>query len=34
MECIIDIGGLDGELVDYFDGVVFSVDESYLCIGM
>ena len=30
---IIDTGGLDGERVDYLDGVVFSADESYLCIG-
>lgn len=34
MERIIDTGGLDGESVDYLDGVVFSADESYLCIGM
>ncbi|WP_421843552.1 FAD-binding oxidoreductase [Mycobacterium sp.] len=34
MERIIDTGGLDGFAVDYLDGVVFGVDESYLCVGM
>lgn len=33
MERIVDTGGLDGERVDYLDGVVFSADESYLCLG-
>jgi len=34
MDRIVDTGGLDGERVDYLDGVVFSADESYLCLGM
>ena len=34
MERIIETGGLDGVKVDYLDGVVFSADESYLCIGV
>src|SRR5271168_5139257 len=33
MERIIDTGGRDGGPVDYVDGVVFSADESYLCVG-
>jgi FAD/FMN-containing dehydrogenase len=33
MERIIDTGGLDDVPVDYLDGVVFSADESYLCVG-
>ena len=33
MDRIIETGGLDGEPVDYLDGVVFSATESYLCIG-
>ena len=33
LERIIDTGGSDGVPVDYLDGVVFSADESYLCIG-
>jgi FAD/FMN-containing dehydrogenase len=33
MERIIDTGGRDGTPVDYLDGVVFSADESYLCVG-
>ena len=33
MERIVDTGRFDGEPVDYLDGVVFSADESYLCIG-
>ena len=33
MERIIDTGGRDGVPVDYLDGVVFSADESYLCVG-
>ncbi|ORV35216.1 FAD-binding oxidoreductase [Mycobacterium conspicuum] len=33
MERIIDTGGSDGTPVDYLDGVVFSADESYLCVG-
>jgi FAD/FMN-containing dehydrogenase len=31
---IIETGGLNGEKVDYLDGVVFSADESYLCVGI
>jgi FAD/FMN-containing dehydrogenase len=34
MDRIIETGGLDGFPVDYLDGVVFSADESYLCLGM
>ncbi|GJO12180.1 FAD-linked oxidase [Mycobacterium marinum] len=34
MERIVDTGGLDGMAVDYLDGVVFSADESYLCVGV
>ena len=34
MDRIIETGGLDGDRVDYLDGVVFSADESYLCLGM
>ena len=33
MDRIIDTGGYDGQPVDYLDGVVFSADESYLCLG-
>ncbi len=33
LERIIDTGGSDGVPVDYLDGVVFSADESYLCVG-
>ncbi|MCV7125914.1 FAD-binding oxidoreductase [Mycobacterium lacus] len=33
MDRIVDTGGLDGVAVDYLDGVVFSADESYLCVG-
>ncbi|OMC05263.1 FAD-linked oxidase [Mycobacterium sp. NS-7484] len=33
MDRIIETGGLDGDPVDYLDGVVFSADESYLCVG-
>ena len=33
MDRIIDTGGLDGDRVDYLDGVVFSPRESYLCAG-
>ncbi|CAM4117367.1 putative decaprenylphosphoryl-beta-D-ribose oxidase [Mycobacterium basiliense] len=33
MERIIDTAGLDGAAVDYLDGVVFSAEESYLCVG-
>jgi len=34
MERIIETGGIDGTPVDYLDGVVFSADESYLCVGV
>jgi FAD/FMN-containing dehydrogenase len=34
MERIIETGGIDGIRVDYLDGVVFSTDESYLCLGV
>ena len=34
MDRIIDTGGFDGVRVDYLDGVVFSADESYLCVGV
>ena len=33
MNDIVATGALDGVAVDYLDGVVFSADESYLCIG-
>ncbi|WP_183474558.1 FAD-binding oxidoreductase [Mycolicibacterium iranicum] len=33
MNRIIDTGEYDGDRVDYLDGVVFSADESYLCLG-
>jgi FAD/FMN-containing dehydrogenase len=33
MDRIVDTGRLDGVPVDYLDGVVFSADESYLCVG-
>ena len=33
MDRIIETGGLNGDRVDYLDGVVFSADESYLCVG-
>ncbi|MDP9167690.1 MAG: FAD-binding oxidoreductase [Actinomycetota bacterium] len=34
MDRIVETGGLDGVPVDYLDGVVFSADESYLCLGL
>ncbi|MGK2879595.1 MAG: FAD-binding oxidoreductase [Mycobacterium sp.] len=34
MDRIIETGGHDAERVDYLDGVVFSSDESYLCLGV
>lgn len=34
MDRIIETGGLHGDPVDYLDGVVFSADESYLCVGI
>jgi FAD/FMN-containing dehydrogenase len=34
MDRIIETGGYDGVPVDYLDGVAFSEEESYLCIGM
>ncbi|MCD2443148.1 FAD-binding oxidoreductase [Agromyces sp. SYSU K20354] len=33
MDRIIETGRFDGVAVDYLDGVVFSADESYLCVG-
>jgi FAD/FMN-containing dehydrogenase len=33
MDAIVATGRHDGARVDYLDGVVFSADESYLCIG-
>ncbi len=33
MDRIVHTGGLDGERVDYLDAVVFSAEESYLCLG-
>ncbi|WP_243074139.1 FAD-binding oxidoreductase [Microbacterium sp. SS28] len=33
MERIVETGRFDGARVDYLDGVVFSADESYLCLG-
>jgi FAD/FMN-containing dehydrogenase len=33
MDGTIETGRLDGVLVDYLDGVVFSADEGYLCAG-
>ncbi len=34
MDQIIETGGLNGDRVDYLDGVVFSADEGYLCVGV
>lgn len=34
MDRIVDTGGYDGRPVHYLDGVVFSADESYLCLGV
>lgn len=34
MDRITEIGGHDGQRVDYIDGVVFSADESYLVLGI
>ncbi|MGV0743035.1 FAD-binding protein [Mycolicibacterium sp. XJ870] len=34
MDRIIETGGYIDEPVDYLDGVVFSADESYLCVGI
>ncbi len=34
MDRIIETGGYDGVRVDYLDGVVFSAQESYLCLGL
>jgi FAD/FMN-containing dehydrogenase len=34
MDRIIETGGIDGTPADYLDGVVFSADESYLCVGV
>ncbi len=33
MDGIMATGSLDGVLVDYLDGVVFSADEGYVCVG-
>ncbi|HEY7050998.1 MAG TPA: FAD-binding oxidoreductase [Mycobacterium sp.] len=34
MDRIVETGGYNGIRVDYLDGVVFSADECYLCLGM
>jgi len=34
MDRIIETGGYDDAPVDYLDGVVFSADQSYLCLGV
>jgi FAD/FMN-containing dehydrogenase len=34
MDRVIETGGYEGVRVDYLDGVVFSADESYLCLGI
>ena len=34
MDRIVETGGIDGSPIDYLDGVVFSADESYLCLGV
>jgi FAD/FMN-containing dehydrogenase len=34
MDRIIETGGIDGTPIDYLDGVVFSADESSLCVGV
>jgi FAD/FMN-containing dehydrogenase len=34
MHDIVESGSSDGVRVDYLDGVVFSADESYLCLGV
>ena len=34
MNRIIETGGWNGERVDYLDGVVFTAEESYLCLGV
>jgi FAD/FMN-containing dehydrogenase len=34
MDRIVETGGHDGSPVHYLDGVVFSADESYLCVGV
>jgi FAD/FMN-containing dehydrogenase len=34
MDRIVETGGIDGSPVHYLDGVVFSADESYLCLGV
>ncbi|MGA5462799.1 FAD-binding oxidoreductase [Mycobacterium sp. NPDC050041] len=34
MDRIVETGALDGDPVDYLDGVVFSADEGYLCVGV
>ncbi|MCV7422430.1 FAD-binding oxidoreductase [Mycobacterium yunnanensis] len=34
MDRIIETRGWDGTPVDYLDGVVFSAEESYLCVGV
>lgn len=34
MDRIVETGGYEGVRIDYLDGVVFSADESYLCLGV
>ncbi|MGR0319853.1 FAD-binding oxidoreductase [Agromyces sp. ZXT2-3] len=34
MDRIVETGSLERTRVDYLDGVVFSADESYLCVGV
>jgi FAD/FMN-containing dehydrogenase len=34
MNAVVADGSLDGVRVDYLDGVVFSAEESYLCLGV
>jgi FAD/FMN-containing dehydrogenase len=34
MDRIVETRSIDGSPIDYLDGVVFSADESYLCLGV